>query len=241
MSTLTEGAPTTPVSGVHAQLSAARWVVAPVVLLSVGLLAAGNGGFFPPAWGWSATALLWAAGIALIVAEPVRLRVVEWITLGSFAGLAAWMLISQLWEGAATQPVQEAERMLVYVAGLAACMLLTRRGALRPLLVGLLVAVVGAALYGLAGRVVPGSWLAGGGVDTGRMAQPIGYWNGLGVFAAIGVLVAWGLAGHVRSLWIRMVAAASVPPLLCAMYFTYSRGAWAALAIGLVAAIAFDR
>src|SRR4051794_2945830 len=110
MSTLTEGAATTPVPGVHTQLSAARWVVAPVVLLSVGLLAAGNGGVFRPAWGWSAVALLWAAGIALIVAEPVRFRAAEWITLGSFSGLAAWMLLSQLWEGGATQPVQEAER-----------------------------------------------------------------------------------------------------------------------------------
>src|SRR5436305_10813026 len=138
MSTLTEGPPATPLPGVRSQLNLARWAVAPLVLLSVGLLAAGNGGFFPPAWGWSAVALLWAAGIALIVTEPMRLRRVEWITLGSFTGLGTWMLMSQLWQGGATQPVQEAERMLVYVAGLAACMLLTRRADLRPLLTGLL-------------------------------------------------------------------------------------------------------
>lgn len=221
--------------------TAGRWAVAPVVCLSVGLLAAGNGGYFAPAWGWSAAALLWAAGLMLLVGEPARLRVVEWTALGAFTGLAVWMVGSQLWEGAATQPMQEAERTLVYVAGMAACLLLTRRGALRPLLTGLLLAVVAASLYGLAGRVVPGSWLAGGSVDTGRMAQPLGYWNGLGIFAAMGLLVAFGLAAHAGPRALRALAAASLPPLLCTMYFTYSRGAWAALIIGLLAALACDR
>src|SRR4051794_14223197 len=127
--------------------AAARWAVAPVVILSVGLLAAGNGGFFAPAWGWSAAALLWAGGLVMIVGEPARLRTVEWTALAAFAALAAWMAVSQLWEGAATQPIQEAERTLVYVAGIFACMLLTKRGALRPVLTGLLIAILAAALY----------------------------------------------------------------------------------------------
>ena len=213
----------------------------PVVALSVGLLAAGNGGYFPPAWGWSAAALLWAAGMALVVGAPARLRPLEWTTLSAFAGLGAWMLLSQLWEHAATQPVLEAERTLVYLAGLAACMLLTRRGRVLPLLVGLLAAILAASLYGLAARIVPGSWLAHGAADTGRMAQPLGYWNGLGIFAAMGVLIAWTVCARARPTAARLLAAGSLPPLLCTMYFTFSRGAWAALVIGLIAALLLDR
>jgi O-antigen ligase len=221
--------------------TAVRAAAGAVALLSVGLLAAGNGGYFPPAWGWSSAALLWAAVVALLMSERVALARAEYVTLISLAGLAGWMLLSQIWEGSAGQPVLEFERALVYVAGLLALTLLTRRGRLQGLLLGLLVAIAAVCLYGLAGRIIPGSALAGGVADTGRMSQPIGYWNGLGIFAALGALTAWGMLAHAASLASRLVAAAALPVLCCTLYFTYSRGGWVALGIGFLVALACDR
>src|SRR5207247_1398250 len=61
-----------------------------------------------------------------------------------------------------------------------------------------------------------------------------------GIFAAIGILLALAFAARGRHLVTRLVASASLVVLAPTLYFTYSRGAWIALAIGLVAAIALD-
>jgi O-antigen ligase len=212
-----------------------------VPLISIGVLAAGNGGFFPPAWGWSATALLWVAAIALLLGDELMISRSEWIVLGALCMLGSWMLVSQLWEGGAQEPVLEAERTLVYVAGVLAFALVTRRGHVRPLLLGTLEAILAACVFGLMGRIAPGSVLAGGASDIGRMSQPIGYWNGLGVFATLGILVAAGVLAHSVSRTARLLAAGALPVLCCTLYFTYSRGGWIALAVGLVVAFVYDR
>jgi hypothetical protein len=118
-------------------------------------LAAGNGGYFPPAWGWSAAALLWAAAIAVLVRQDVETSVAEVVTLSAFGLLTVWMLISATWSGDTTSAVLEAERTLVYVAGLSALLLVSRRGAIGSLLAGALCAVAVASAYGLVGRLFP--------------------------------------------------------------------------------------
>ena len=62
-------------------------------------LAAGNGGYFPPAWGWSAAALLWAAAIAVLVRQDVDVTAAEAVTVSAFGLLTVWMLISATWSG----------------------------------------------------------------------------------------------------------------------------------------------
>ncbi len=75
-------------------------------------------------------------------------------------------------------------------------------------------------------------------VQPGRLFQPIGYWNALGIFAGMGIMLALGLAARRGSLLIRCLSAASIPMLGCATYFTYSRGAWIAIALTLVVLVA---
>ena len=188
-------------------------------------LAAGNGGYFPPAWGWSAAALLWAAAIALLVRQDVETSVAEVVTVSAFGLLTVWMLISATWSGDTTSAVLEAERTLVYVAGLAALLLVSRRGAIGSLLAGALFAVAVATAYGLVGRLFPSVHAVGGIADTGRLAEPVGYWNGLGILAAMGAIIAIGLAAHARTVPGRIVAIATLPVVVSALYFTYSRGA----------------
>jgi tetratricopeptide (TPR) repeat protein len=71
-----------------------------------------------------------------------------------------------------------------------------------------------------------------------RLSQPIGYWNGLAIFAAMGALLALGFAARARSVAVRAVCAASLVLFLPTVYFTFGRGAWVALAAGLLVMIA---
>jgi hypothetical protein len=229
-----------PATSVPAWDPWARFAPAFVIGAVIALLAAGNGGYFAPSWGWSAAGLLWASVVALVLRRDVTVPRGGVVMLAAMALLSLWMLASQHWAGTAGPAVLESERALVYVAGAAALLVTARRGDLTPLLVGVLAAVTGACLYGLAGRLLP-DWHLFGAVDSGRMAQPIGYWNGLGILAAMAALVALGLLAHARSLAVRMSAAATMPIVVTTLYFTYSRGAWISLGFGLVVAMAYDR
>jgi hypothetical protein len=167
-----------------------------------------------------------------------RLELVALAALGCFG---IWTALSILWSSSATGPVLSAERLLIYVAFLAALFLTTsRRTALMPL-VGVLAAVTAVSAYGLATRLFPGRLEEFPPVDGFQLGSPIGYWNGLGILAVVGVLVAWGLAANAPTRAARALAAAPVPILFATLYFTFSRGSWVALVVGLAVAIAAER
>jgi O-antigen ligase len=161
--------------------------------------------------------------------------------VSAFGLLTVWMLLSATWSDNPTAALLEAERALVYVAGLGALLLVSRRGAIGSLLAGVLVAVTVATAYGLIGRLFPSIHAVGGLADTGRLAEPVGYWNGLGILAAMGAIVALGIAAHARALAARIAAACTLPVIVAALYFTFSRGGWIAFGFGIVAAVALDR
>jgi hypothetical protein len=94
-----------------------------LALLTITPLAAANGGYWPTAWSWSSLALLWIAGLALVLRGPALGRL-EIATLGALLGLLAWIAASTLWSSNVGQTVSEVQRVLVYVAGLAAVLLL---------------------------------------------------------------------------------------------------------------------
>jgi len=202
-------------------------------------LAAANGGYFPTAWGWSALVLLWVAALALLLRRDVRLGRLELTALAAVAGLAAWTLASYAWTSSKTQTVLEVERTLVYVGGMAVALLVARRRSYGALLTGAWAAVTVVCVYSLLTRLFPGA-VGGDSIAGYRLATPIGYWNSLGLFAGMGALLALGFAARARSLPLRALAAASIPILLPTLYFTFSRGAWMSIGVGLVAAVAVD-
>ena len=73
-----------------------------------------------------------------------------------------------------------------------------------------------------------------------RLAEPLGYWNALGLLATLGLLVVAGFVAHARRVAPALVAAAAVPVLATTLYFTFSRGAWAALVLGFAVAVCLD-
>ena len=51
-------------------------------------------------------------------------------------------------------------------------------------------------------------------VAHGRLYQPLGYWNALGIFAAMTVVLCLGAAMRGRTQWVRVAAAAALPPVV---------------------------
>ena len=227
--------------GAALPLVGARTLVAAASALAITALGAADGGYFPPAWGWAALAFAWAAALALLLRDDLRLTRLEAAWLGALVALAAWTAASIGWSDDPTQSVFEVERMLVYVAAAACVLLVAQRRPLGALLGGVLVGIVVLAGYGLATRLFPERLGVYDPISSYRLAEPLGYWNALGILAAIGIVLAVEVAARAPRLAARTAAAAAVPVLATTLYFTFGRGPWIALGFGLAAAIAVDR
>lgn len=204
-------------------------------------LASAQGGYFPTAWGWAALALAWVAAIALAVRPRIVVTPLEIVFVGALAGFALWTALSLHWSADVSQTALELERTLVYVTGVLALLAIARRRSVPQLLGGLAVAIVGVCSFSLATRLFPDRLSVFDSSDKYRLSEPIGYWNGLALFAVMGVLLAAGFAARGRSIATRMLGAASLVVLVPTLYFTFGRAAWVALAAAAVVAIALDR
>ena len=205
-------------------------------------LGAVDGGYFPGDWGLATLAFTLVAASAVLIADLPRPGRLELAFLGGLAALALWALLSTAWSPGATGQVLEAERGLLYVAAAAAAiLLLSFREAFAALLGGILAGAVAVALYALGTRLFPGD--VGGAYDPSsgyQLAEPLGYWNALGILTALALLLAGALAAHGVGLATRMLASASLVVLLPTLYFTFSRGALVALVVGAIVQIAAD-
>jgi hypothetical protein len=203
-------------------------------------LAAAQGGYFPTAWGWATLPLLWISVLALVLRSQLCLTGAEVLFCGLLAGLTAWIALSTAWSAAPSETILEFQRALVYLSGAAALFLVSRREDAGRVLAGLLAAIALIAAFALATRLVPDRISVSERTPVYRLAQPIGYWNGLAVFTAMGAILALGFAGRGRLLRLRALSAVCLVVLLPTFYFTFGRAGWLALAFGLVVALAID-
>ena len=200
-----------------------------------------HGGYFSTAWGWGTLACLWIAVVTLLVSDRLELGSLEIVVIGLLAAFLVWTAASETWSVAAPAAIRELERGLLSLSALVAAMLLVRHH-MRPVLGGVLGGITIACGYGLATRLFPTH--LGGAFDAiagYRLDEPLGYWNAVGLFAAMGTLLAIGFAARGRTILSRAFGSAAPIILVPTLYFTFSRGAWAALAIGLAVAVAIDR
>jgi O-Antigen ligase len=194
-------------------------------------LAFANGGYFPSEWGIAALLLLLAAVTALLLRDRVALGALDFAPAAALLLLGLWQLASLAWAPGPTEPVLEAERTLVYAALAVAAPLVVSRPSAPWLAGGLLAGVTAVAAWALATRLVPGALTD---FDPGQLAEPIGYWNALGILAALGLLLAAGVVADGTTA-ARVAAAAAAPTLAATLAVTFSRGAWLSLAAGLAA------
>jgi hypothetical protein len=205
-------------------------LVAVAVTAAVAGTAAAQGGYFSTSWGWTALAFAFVAAIAAVLFDRVELSRVELVYLGLVGAYVGWIALSIAWSVGVSGTVQEVERALVYATGALAFLVVARRGHIRLLLGAILVGLTGIAVYALVTRLFPAS-LSTDEFAGYRLSTPIGYYNGLGVLCAIALLLAVGFVAEGTSVATRAVAGASVPILAATLYFTFSRGAVAALAV----------
>jgi tetratricopeptide (TPR) repeat protein len=207
---------------------------------AVGTLGFANGGYFPVTWGWTALGLLAVVALAFALSVSVELDVLDWLFLGGLIGLAGWIGLSLIWTQSVPRTVLENERMVVYLAAGMAGVLLVRRTSVSTLVLGVWLGITVVSTYGLAGRLFPDRIGSYDPIAVYRLTYPVGYWNAFGILAAMGALLALGLAARSGPV-VRCGAAASTVVLVLTLYFTYSRGAWVAFFAGLAAAVAVDR
>ncbi len=216
-----------------------------VVLVPAGLFvavvstAAASGSYFPSSWGWASLAFLWAAAICILVQRRVALGTLEVAYLAAWLLLLVWTAASLLWSPTTTQTMYEVERTVVYVSFAFAIAVLARRS-VQVMLPALLAGIVAVAAYALATRLLPDRVGSFDSYVGYRLSEPLGYWNALAVFVAVGIAVAAGLAARAEALVVRALSAASLVLLFPVLYFTFGRGGWIALVAGLAAAVAID-
>ena len=215
-------------------------LLALVVAIPVVWLASADGGYFPQQWGWPALGLLLAASVAALVLDEPALGRLEWIAVGALAAYGGWVALSTLWSPSTAQPMLELQRTILYLAALLVVLLLSSRRSFDVLVSSLLVAIASINAYALATRLFPdrvGSYAPGEGY---QLAAPIGYWNGLGILATMGILLAVGMAAHAHRRSVRIAVALSLLVTAPTLYFTFSRGALLALGVGGAAMALLD-
>src|ERR671931_1720505 len=198
-----------------------------------------GGGYFPRAWRLTSFALLAFALAALVGRRRIELGRGERVFLGLVAALTAWTAASTIWSDTSGTSILEGERDIVYLSAVAAVLLCLRRESLPVLLGGALAGITVVAGYGLFTYVVFDHPLNP--IEGKLLFEPLGYANGLGIYAAIGVLLAVGLALALRPLPLRLACLAPLGILVPSLYLTDSRAAELSLAAGLVVLVRFSR
>jgi hypothetical protein len=201
-------------------------------------LAFRSGGFFAGAPAIVAVVLGVALTLRLVLAEnPFEgfgpALVAAATALGCFA---IWTLLSSIWSHAPAQAMIEFDRVLMYWLAL---VLFGSIGWTRERFVWALrilaAAMTVVAIMALITRIAPGIHSIPPSLENYRLSYPLTYWNALGLFVAVAVLLCAGLATRSEENPIaQSLAAAAIPILAATLYFTFSRGSIGVLLVGAV-------
>ena len=180
--------------------------------------------------------------VAVVVASRPRLALgaLDLTMIAGALAFAGWFALSAVWSRSVPSTLDESFRYLAYGGIVASALVVVERRTVPHLLGGLTAAITLLSLYALGTRVLPDR-LGAFESDLGyRLSGTIGYWNGLGIFAVVGLFLALGFAARGERLATRATAGAALPILALTMYLTFSRGAWLALIVGIAAAFVVD-
>src|SRR4051794_8225726 len=216
------------------------------VLLLLGLALAGGGfGLSDRHLAGLATWLLVVAILVLGGAGRLALgRTFYWAS-GLIAALALFSAFSSLWSGSIELSVIEADRVVVYLGLFLLAFLLSQTTQSRQRFgEGIGLALIAIAVIALASRLLPDLLSVAEDPEAGaRLSYPLGYWNGDAIVFGIAAGLALWLSRRAASGALRWAAAASLPAVLLALYFTYSRGGLLATAVacGCLIVLSHDR
>jgi O-antigen ligase len=182
-------------------------------------------------------ALTLAAGVvvaASVILAPSGARAYGLWPLGLLLAFAALTAISIVWSVQPDVSWQESGRMLAYsgVFGIGVALVRAAPARWPAILGGLALAAVAVCGYALLTKVFPSLAPANA---YARLNEPYGYWNAVGLTAAMGAICCMWLGarrdGHAL---LRALAYPAMGLLLLTLVLAYSRGALVALALGLL-------
>ena len=157
---------------------------------------------------------------------------------GLLGAFALWTAVSIAWAPSAERAVAELGRVLLYLGAFVAVVLATHRAEGAAWADGLAAGVSIACALALAQRLVPG-FASDGGIAlllreaAVRLSYPVGYWNGLGIFAALALPLLLRAASAERPALACGLALLPVPLVVAVVYLTSSRGGAAAGIAGI--------
>jgi tetratricopeptide (TPR) repeat protein len=228
----------------RARLEESSALISPLLLL-LGLALAGGG--FGLSDRHAAGLAVWLVVVGMLIlgaAGRASLgRTFYWAT-GLIGALALFSALSSLWSGSIELSVIEADRVLVYLGFFVATFLIAQTSERRQRFgEGFAIALIAIAAIALASRLLPDLISVAQGEARARLSYPLGYWNGDGVVFGIATGMALWLSRRALIPALRWLAVVSLPAVLLALYFTYSRGGLLATAIacGCLIALSHDR
>ena len=204
-----------------------------------------GGGYFPPATGIACAALALALVLRVTLAErPLEgFGLAAGLVTGTLGLFAVWSLVSSEWSDAPARAVAEFDRALLYMMMLALLATLPRTTeTARLVVIGIAGGAAFVCLGGLVTRVLPDIFPIAPNVLEQRLSYPITYWNGLGLIAAVAIVLATHFTCSAREhVAARIVAAALLPLLAATLFFTFSRASIAVMVVGVVAYVVLAR
>jgi O-antigen ligase/polysaccharide polymerase Wzy-like membrane protein len=205
----------------------------------VAVVGVASGGYFPRTWRLSAIAFAALAGAALLARRRIVLARRDWAFLALLAAVTVWTGLSARWSDQSETSLLEAERTSLYLLAVLAILVAVERRSIGQLLGGVVVGATAVSAYGLGKFVIGGHPLNP--IQGNLLFEPIGYANGLGIYAAVAIVVSVGLALAAPRRRVAAVALVPLAVLAPTLYLTSSRGADMAVAAGLVTIAAMSR
>jgi hypothetical protein len=202
-----------------------------------------NGSYFLPSRNTLAIAIWWTVivGIVLGLLTAKNLPRASLAVAGVLAALAAWTFASVFWAPSAENAFNEFNRVSLFLGVFVLVVLAAKRHTIKWWCAGLEIAVALIALVALISRFFPGTFpdqgLAILGVPN-RLSFPLGYWNGLAIFVALGIPLLLHTVVSNRNAVVRGLAIALIPAIVSVMYLASSRGGVGAALIGIIAFVA---
>ncbi len=208
-------------------------------------LALKGGGYDEVVYGEVGFAIWWIVllGAAIGVLPRARLGAGAWACLGLLAAFACWTALGITWSASAEQSSIELLRVATYLGVFALALAAQRPGSLRRTLGAVTAGITLIGLLALLQRLHP-SWFPANGAahlipaSRARLNYPLNYWNGLAALLAVGIPLLLVAAQRARTLLGQALAAAAVPALALATYYTLSRGGAVEVAVGLTVLVA---
>ena len=211
-------------------------ILAPLAAFGAVVAVGGTqGGYFPNSWGPSTVAMLLLVAAWLVLGARTDAGRGDAALVVAFGLVLAWVALSIAWSSAPTHSILEVQRLVLIIAAVTAVLVLALRSAYADVGLAVAAGITVLGCYALATRLFPDHLGVYNPIAGYRLSEPLGYWNGLGILAVIGLVLSAGVAADGRDAWRRVPAAVALVPLAPTLYFTFSRGAWIALAFGVAA------